>query len=304
MKYLIYILTASTIILSCDCIENPIPESTGTLDWNLYPYDTTSNPYPWPTFTTNNNTDRNILLEDFTGHRCVNCPAAAVNAKLLEDANPGRVFVASVHASTSGAFQAVNPPEFTMDFQTTAGTTYANEIPGFLGNPTGTINRQDESPIFNSHWYFDNDWSNAINTQLTSAPFSANLQLEYNYFAQTNALFIHTESEFKSNLTGDYNLIIYLVRDTVIAPQEYSGSIDHHYHHHAVLSDNINGTWGTSIVSGNATNGDIYYNDYSFQLPDPSSDSTYNINNLSLITYLCERNTFEVIQVIKTELAP
>ena len=58
------------------------------------------------------------------------------------------------------------------------------------------------------------------------------------------------------------------------------------------------------IVSGNVSSGDVFYNDFSYQLPDPAVDSTYNIDNLSLITYLCERNSFEIIQVIKTSLTP
>lgn len=53
-----------------------------------------------------------------------------------------------------------------------------------------------------------------------------------------------------------------------------------------------------------ANNGNIFYNDYSYQLTDPSIDSTFDINNLSLITYVCNRDTYEVIQVIKTELSP
>lgn len=304
MRILIYISIASIVLSSCDYVENPIPESSGDLDWNLYPYDTVANPYPWPTFNSNNNTDRNILLEDYTGHFCTSCPAAADSAKSIEDANPNRVFVASLHASGSGFFQRTEPPEFTVDYTTTAGTAYCNEIPNMGGNPTGTINRLNGSPLFNSHWYLPEDWRGAVNNELANAPLLANIQLEYNYYEQTNGLFIHIESELKSNLSGIYNLVIYLIRETCVSAQEFSTGVDHHYHHHAVLSDNINGTWGTSIVNGNATNGDKFYNDFSYQLPDPSTDSTYNVDNLSLITYLCDRNSFEIIQVIKTELNP
>ena len=49
-------------------------------------------------------------------------------------------------------------------------------------------------------------------------------------------------------------------------------------------------------------NGDVFYHDFSFELPDPSMDSTYEINNLSVVSYICERNNFNVLQAIKTEL--
>ena len=287
---------------SCDYIENPIPESS-SINWDLYPFDTIANPYPWPVWTTNTNTIKRILLEDYTGHTCTNCPAAAVIAKQLEDDNVGKVIVASVHASPSGTFQAVQLPEFVADFQTTAGNIYVNEMENFLGNPMGTVNRTSNG-FAGSVWFFDSDCSRAVTNELTGS-LIANIQLEYNYYPQTNGLFIHTESEFNSSLSGDYNLIIYLIRDAVEAPQKLNnGTTEEEYEHHAVLTDNINGTWGDAIVNGNVNAGDKFYNDYSYQLTDPANDSTFDINNLSLITYLCDRNTYEVIQVIKTELTP
>jgi hypothetical protein len=301
MKKLLYILMIASFA-SCDYVENPIPEQSA-MDWSLYPEDTAVNPYPWPAWTSNTNTQQNILLEDYTGHTCTNCPAAAVIAKQLEDANNGRVIVSSIHASTDGAFQSVLPPEFITDFQTTAGTAYANEMPSFIGNPMGTINRKSGG-VLGSTWFFSSSWVNEVNNSLTSSSLKVNLQLQYNYYSQTNGLFIHTETEFMSNQTGDYNLIIYLIRDDVIAPQEMNtGNTEHHYHHHAVLSDNINGTWGTFIKT-DALAGDKFYNDFTYQLIDPSLDSTFSADNLSLITYVCERNSYEVLQVIKTELNP
>ena len=70
-----------------------------------------------------------------------------------------------------------------------------------------------------------------------------------------------------------------------------------------VLSDNINGTWGTLINDGGlADENTEVYNDFTYVLPDPSLFPTYNIENLSLIAYLCDRNTYEVIQVIKSDI--
>ena len=287
---------------SCDYIENPIPE-TSAINWDLYPFDTIANPYPWPVWTPNTNTIKRILLEDYTGHTCTNCPAAATIAKQLEDDNVGKVIVASVHASPSGTFQAVQLPEFVTDFQTNAGNVYVNEMENFLGNPMGTVNRTSNG-FAGSVWYFDSDWSSAVTNELAGS-LIANIQLEYNYYPQTNGLFIHTESEFNNSLNGDYNLIIYLIRDAVEAPQKLNnGTTEEEYEHHAVVTDNINGTWGDAIVNGSVNAGDKFYNVYSYQLTDPSTDSTFDVNNLSLVAYLCDRNSYEVIQVIKTELTP
>jgi hypothetical protein len=293
-------------IIGCDKIDNPIPPVFGDLDWSLYPSD--SNNYltlynfddPSSNWATNSNTSKNILLEDYTGHKCTNCPAAAVIAKQLEDDASLGVVLVSVHAGAGGAFQGTDT-EFTTDFTTDAGDVYVADMPGMFANPLGTINR-NSTGANNTVWHASSTWVNTVNIE-TSATLMANIQVQANHFPSTNGLFIHTETEFKSNLTGDFHLIIYLIRESVIAPQKMGdGSIDHHYHHHSILSDNINGTWGSLISSGSVTNGTKFYNDFSIELTAPSNDSTYEFNNLSLVTYLCERNTFKVVQVTKTEL--
>ncbi|MDG2344340.1 MAG: Omp28-related outer membrane protein [Flavobacteriales bacterium] len=302
--YLIFI--AFTGIYGCDKIDNPIPPVFGDVDWSLYPGD--SNNYltlynfddPSSNWSANTNTSKNILLEDYTGHKCTNCPAAAVIAKQLEDDASLGVVLVSVHAGAGGAFQETDS-EFITDFTTDAGDVYVVDMPGMFANPLGTINR-NPTGANNTVWHASSSWANTVSTE-TSASLLANIQVQANHFPSTNGLFIHTETEFKDNLTGDYHLIIYLIRESVIAPQKMGdGSIDHHYHHHSILSDNINGTWGSLISSGSIANGTKFYNDFSVELTAPSADSTYDVNNLSLVTYLCERNTFKILQVVKTEL--
>jgi len=292
------------LILSCDKIDSPLPEEYGEFDWTLYPSDPTTYPYDITNPSSNwgsNSNSKGILLEDYTGHKCTNCPAAATIAKDLEDDTSLNVIVASIHASSDGSFQATDNL-FTNDYRTEAGDEYVNEMTGFIGNPMGTINRNDGG-YSNTVWYFSSDWVNGVNDELNN-PLKANIQLLYNYYASTNGLFIHTETTFLNDLTGNYHLVIYLIRDEITSPQKFNGGIiDTNYHHHSVLSDNINGTWGTSIIDNTVAEDSVVYNDFSYELPDPTLYPTYSIENLSLIAYLCDRNTYEVLQTIKTELS-
>ncbi|MBH19297.1 MAG: hypothetical protein CL851_02625 [Crocinitomicaceae bacterium] len=302
-KYFKYFLIIS--IFSCDKIENPLPEEYGKFDWSLYPGDPADYSYDLVNPENNwgpNNNPKSILLEDYTGHKCTNCPEAAQIAKDLEDDTSKNVIVSTIHASQDGTFQSTDNI-FINNYETEAGNEYVrgSEMPGFLGNPMGTINRNDGG-LSNSSWYFASDWLNGVNNELNSA-FSLNIQLQYYYFTQTNGLFIHTETSILNDLTGEYHLVIYLIRDDIVSPQKFnSGIIDTNYHHHAVLSDNINGTWGTPIINGTAEKDSMIYNNFTYELIDPSIDSTYSIDNLSLISYVIDRNTLRVIQVIKTKL--
>ena len=136
------------LLPSCDRITNPYPPLVNLeLDTTLYPgnwSDYLAN--EWPTFTANTNTDRNVLIEDFTGHKCIFCPAAADLAHQLQEANPGRVHVASIHAGVDGIgdFQSVDA-EYTLDFTNPdglfIGTWFGTNDGGFVGNPRGPISR-------------------------------------------------------------------------------------------------------------------------------------------------------------------
>jgi hypothetical protein len=302
MKNYIYILSFIFICFSsCDKIDAPIPTTPGVVNTGLFPGDSTaylaycdSIENNW---TDNSNTKRYILVEDYTGHKCTNCPDAAITAEELEDDTALGVVVVAIHASADGSFQATDGT-YQTDFTTEAGDVYVVDMPGMFANPMGTINRKNNG-LNGSVWHLANSWENAVN-QETNQNLLANIQIKTTHFPTTNGLFIHAETEFKSNLVGNYHLVIYLLRKSVISPQSMSdGTTNYNYNHHHILSDNINGTWGTEIASGTIVPQSKYYNDFSFELPN---DSTYSIDNLSLVTYICDRNTFEVIQVVKTAL--
>jgi hypothetical protein len=294
-----FILSIGILLASfyqCDRIENPIPRKFGTLNWDLFPGGDSAD-YDWPVWTTNSNTLQNVLLEDYTGHTCTNCPSAAEEATAIEDANGGRVVVVSVHASTTSGFQVPAPPSYPTDFRTPEGNEYATAM-NISFNPAGTVNRIATG---GNYFQFFSDWNNSVLSELTKSP-KFNLQLQHNYFEQTNGLFVHTESEVLSDVAGDYNVVIMLCRKKVIAPQAGQGTTYYEYEHHNVFSGCINGTWGTNVVEGSAQAGSKVYNDYSFKLPDPVADTTYKIDNLRLMTFICNRDTYEVMQVIQTDL--
>ena len=97
MKYFLVLFLGGILLLStsCDRVENPYPLTVQTdLDTTLYPGnwgDYVAN--EWPVFTPNTNLFRNVLIEDFTGHQCVFCPAAADLAHALHESNPSRVLL-------------------------------------------------------------------------------------------------------------------------------------------------------------------------------------------------------------------
>ena len=288
---------------ACDKIDQPVIQQASSglegLDWTLFPGGDPES-YVVPTFSASSNTMRNVLLEDYTGHKCTNCPSANQTASNLEAAYPGRVLVATVHASSTGNFQAVDA-EHPLDFTTEAGDVYTTDIPGFFGNPSGTVNRRSLG-VESSVWYFDFQWASEIESELNENN-AVNIQVETNYYPETNGLFIHTATESLSALDENHRLVIYLLRKEVISPQSLNdGSVDEEYEHHEVLTANINGTWGTALRLDTMSTSDIALHHFSYALPDPITDPTYQVQNLKLLVYVMNRDTYRVVLIIDKQL--
>src|ERR1035437_7562131 len=105
-----------------------------------------------------------VLLEDYTGHKCVNCPEAAVIAHSLEDANHGKVIVLAVHAG----FQALpGTGEYTADYRSAAGEIWNVDFGINSINPQGMLNRK----VYGSSVILSKDvWSNDVAAALTETP--------------------------------------------------------------------------------------------------------------------------------------
>lgn len=301
MKHFFLVTLIAVLFSACDKVEDPVlenPNDTGgnELVWEFCP-DVIPSEYVFPNFPAVTGTARNVLIEDFTGHTCANCPPAAVIAKQLEAAYPDRVFSVAVHAGPGGGFQAVSS-SYPTDFTTEAGDTYVIfPDPDLFGNPGGCINRKEEG-FLDGIFYFFEDWLVEVDNEL-ALPTPINMSLESFYCPASNGLFVHSAVEVESAVeAADYRLIVYLIRKKVISPQANNGSESYIelYEHHNVLSDNINGTWGTVLPLDTLSIDNQLYLNYSYQLPDPVADTTYSADNLAIVAYVMDRNTQQIYQ--------
>ncbi len=309
---LLAIPAVALLFASCDKVENAYPAgvSGGGLDWSLYP-DGDSATYVsnglWPAFVQNTNANRNILIEDFTGHKCVFCPAAAAEAENLADANPDRVFVAGLHTGPQGPDNnhEIDPPtygtDFTNDAATAIGIYFGNDWPGtaFQGNPSGTINRTNSTtgqPVTTPA-----QWSNEVAAQISANDLKVNIQAEVNYFASTRGLFVHTEIEkVDSQLDNELRTVVYLIEDSLQSPQKYPGNADSlNYVHKHIMRGTIDGfTFGQELDDDHELNDDDkYYFNYSFELP-----SQYDPSNMHVIIFVRDAVTEEIYHVIEESL--
>lgn len=308
----IFVITclSAAFFSSCDKIDNPYLPQYVDVDTTLLS-GVTLKEYKntlWPTFSPNTNTNRNVLIEDFTGHKCVNCPFAAKTAREIEAANENRVFVASIHAGPNGTtgFQNTSGTTFSNDFTNPQGLEISKEITdgGFIGNPSGTVSRKSfGNQIFQNY----SGWSNYTAGILTENALKINLQAGTNYFPTTRGLILHTEIDVKVPVTSDLYQVVYLIEDSLVAPQITPPdwevpNLDKNYIHHDIHRGCIDGkAMGRKLTDadkkdkdGKSISGDKYYLNYSYKLP-----IQYNPANMHLLIYVYDSSTKEIYQVIR-----
>lgn len=298
---LAFLAMAVLFCLSCERIEDPFPPRA-EFDLTLFPGEPED--YPFPEFETSTNTVKNVLLEDFTGHKCVPCFAAAALAKDLEENNTPRVIVASIHASSTGVFQSLDS-EHPTDFTTEAGDAYVAEMYSTLGgdNPLGTVNRVLDSQTYGvpAVWQVTPFWTNSVEQELATE-LQADIQVEINYYSDTDGLFVHARTDFFAELQGTFHVIHYLIRKEVVSPQSSPSGVVEDFEHHNVLTNNLNGTWGEVVSTGIAAPGFNSEIGLSFQLPSPAADTTFSPENLAVISFVIDRESFQILQSTITNI--
>lgn len=316
-------LAIAGIVTSCDKVEFPYGQNTGSalLDWSLYP-DGDSAAYVqnglWPSFANNTNTLRNVIIEDFTGHRCINCPASTENMEQLISTNPARIYGVGVHAGSNGIteFQAVNadfPTVFYCNEGLDIGIFFGSQ-PGstFIGNPAFCVNRVKANDQFTSN--AGSAIANKTNNCLAS-PLKVNIQAVTNYFSATRGLFLHTEIDKIDASLGNLGLVVYMIEDSLVARQvvhaaddpdgtpgdpdlSHKDNIHESYVHRDILRGCIDGkAFGRTLAATDLGQNGKYYVNYSYHLPEQ-----YNADNMHLLIYVYDKSTYEIYQVIKKTL--
>jgi hypothetical protein len=297
---------------SCDKVKNPyLPEfvdiDTTLLDGQTLADYKSNN---WPTFTTNTNTLVNVLIEDFTGHRCVNCPTATSVAEGIEAAHEGRVFIAAIHADNSGSvgsFQGFDFAPYNTNFTNPNGIELAYDLGvidvNFNANPAGTTNRKAfGGGMFTPYL----DWATNTTNILNNNVLKVNIQSKTNYYPTTRGVILHTEVDLLDTSVSDVFQIVYLIEDSLISPQKLNGGLeDLAYVHRDIMRGCIdNKPWGRKLVESMKVNkngisvpGNKYYLNYSYKLPEQ-----FNPDIMHLLIYVYDDSTKEILQVIKQKV--
>lgn len=176
---------------------------------------------------------KNVLVEDFTGQLCLNCPLASEAVHAMQE-NYGADHVISV-AMHGGALSL---SEAQGGLATSQGNDYVAHW-GVEAFPQGMVDRSGGLLEFQS-------WSGKVFERL-QLPAAVGILLNHSYDAATRTLSIHTSLTAEEDISGAH-LQLWLTEDNVTAPQRTpDGKVNREYAHQHVFRAAINGSWGEDV---------------------------------------------------------
>ncbi len=285
MKNIHHLILACSLVfglLSCDKIDDPEIKA-GDYRSDLYG--------DAPGFPQVNTPIQNVLLEDFTGHDCGNCPIAHGIANGIINSHPDRVALVAVHA---GTLAQPYPPNYPADWTTPEGGYYLLTQVGADEMPKGRMNRLPDAQIA----YSPGIWVNRTNSALSETP-NVHLQLATSYSAENNHLNIHVNHQWFGNLSGNYRLVIMITESHIIAPQLWYGHSPEYvaeYEHNHMLRKTATGATGR-VVASNPTNGLNQTNSYTIDW-----NSNWNIENCDVVAFITEGENGKVLNCAQRKI--
>ncbi len=240
----------------------------------------------------NNNNDTNtyvqkVLIEDFTGHRCGNCPRAHEKLHQLKETYGSKIIGLAIH---SGFFATPLPPTYSANYQTTEGDEITQAF-GVQNYPTGMVNRKP----YNGNILLSHDsWGEAVNEIINRQP-SLGIKIISTYNTTNNTVTASITVKILQSVDFTSKLCVFLSEDSIISPQtdyDHSPTTIPNYVHMHMLRKSFNGTWGTEIPLSNKQIGDTIQRNFSL-----SWDNNWKKHHSHIIAFVYNSTTNEIIQV-------
>ncbi|MBR5846320.1 MAG: Omp28 family outer membrane lipoprotein [Bacteroidaceae bacterium] len=178
---------------------------------------------------------RNILIEDFTGQLCSNCPDAHQVITKLQQLYGENIIAVAIHAGHFGIAEGSN--EKIIGLMQPEGNTYADHL-GVSSYPAGIINRT--SGIIKH-----TEWAAYARQALEKEPVAA-INVTGDFSADSSKLTIKTELVPLVNTLG--KLQVWITESRIEAVQQKGEDLITDYKHHHVYRASANGLWGEDIL--------------------------------------------------------
>ena len=225
---------------------------------------------------------RAVLIEDYTGQYCVNCPRATEEIeRLIEQYGDSIVIAVAIHSGPFGKSKGEPSPLYTE-----VGDMYFNTW-GMSAQPIGLIDR-----LFGSTPFSYTDWAGGVNYEVAiEPPVSFLTDIDYDAETRDAAIEVQTIGLDSALVSGEVQ--VWLVEDSIDSFQLMpDGSREEHYNHMHVFRASVNDPWGDAL---SVSHGQVAVKNYELKL-----DPAWVPEHCSVVTFLYDDSG--VHQVAKKKL--
>lgn len=233
-----------------------------------------------------------VLLEDYTGVKCVNCPAAAEIAANLQSQYGEHLVVLGVHPKTN----LQNPAGGFPDFRTDDGHEW-NTYFGISSYPKGMVNRQAAIG--------EADWTTAVSDVINNdAPVRLIIKSEYDDATRELKLSIH--SKFLQTVNSDdVRLIVCMMEDNIIGRQVVptsvnpAGYVEDYVHRHVFRGTADGYTWGRTLDADaeSITAGRNFITNMKFTV-----NEDFNADEFYIVAFISDYHTRQVLMTAEKKI--
>lgn len=225
---------------------------------------------------------RAVLIEDYTGQYCVNCPRATEEIeRLIEQYGDSIVIAVAIHSGPFGKSKGEPSPLYTE-----VGDMYFNTW-GMSAQPIGLIDR-----LFGSTPFSYTDWAGGVNYEVAIEP-PVGFLTDIDYDAETGDAAIEVQTIGLDSALVSGKLQVWLVEDSIDSFQLMpDGSREEHYNHMHVFRASVNDPWGDAL---SVSHGQVAVKNYELKL-----DPAWVPEHCSVVTFLYDDSG--VHQVAKKKL--
>jgi hypothetical protein len=239
----------------------------------------------------NTTTEKKVLIEEFTGASCPNCPTGAAEIQSLQALHGERLVAVAIHAG----YFAKKTADSKYDFLTTDGAS----IEKFLGEPEGypsaVVDRKEIDGLLQISGAVSK-WAGIVAEQLDEKV-KIGIKVKNNFDATNRKLSTTITLNPTETILESLALTVYITETNIIDAQKNQTTTIKDYTHRHVFRKALTAAIGTPLTE-TLSNGATITKNFTYTLP-----SDWNADNCSIVAFVSGVGASKkVLQVEETKV--
>lgn len=197
--------------------------------------------------------EKRLLLLEFTGMRCTNCPMGAAAIHNIQEEFPGDVVAVGLHPEGGGTFTA---PIGNQNFRSEeAQVMYEYYLPN--GFPCAVFNGDKSTASTSSLTWGSTVYEIFSNWEESGLKAGMGIVATTSYNSSTRELEVDYSIDVYKNYSYPVNILIWVMENNIVGYQLDGNTYVEDYVHNHVLRASLNGDWGQELPQLKLTEGAI-----------------------------------------------